>query len=44
MPTVSSMEDPDERERVWLMCQAGILPARIEESEVFGVFPKYFYF
>ena len=27
-------ENEDERERVWLMCQGGILPARVIENQV----------
>ena len=33
-PSLSLVEDSDVRERIWLMCQAGILPARIVDDKV----------
>jgi len=30
---VEEWEDPDKRERVWLVCQTGVLPARVVEEE-----------
>ena len=34
MTLQSQVEDEDERERVWLMCQGGILPARVIHNKV----------
>ena len=31
---VEEWVDPDKRERVWLVCQTGVLPARVVEEEV----------
>jgi len=31
---VEEWKDPDKRDRVWLVCQTGVLPARIVEEEV----------
>jgi len=31
---VEEWKDPDKRDRVWLVCQTGVLPARVVEEEV----------